>query len=84
MRRAENRDLRNTAFFRIAELRRVLEMPGKLPSIFCILFIWSAMFRWLFERRYVMANPFAGVKVRGTASRTGLGVSSASPRASGC
>ena len=24
------------------------------------------MFRWLIEQRYVLANPFAGVKVRGT------------------
>jgi len=26
----------------------------------------GAMFRWLIEQRYVLANPFAGVKVRGT------------------
>jgi site-specific recombinase XerD len=25
----------------------------------------SAMFRWLIEQRYVLANPFAGIKVRG-------------------
>lgn len=37
--------------------------------------VLSAMFRWLVEHRYVMANPFAGVKVRGAASRTGLDVS---------
>ncbi|MEB2541714.1 MULTISPECIES: phage integrase family protein [Burkholderia] len=37
--------------------------------------VLSAMFRWLVEQRYVMANPFAGVKVRGAASRTGLDVS---------
>jgi site-specific recombinase XerD len=27
--------------------------------------VLSALFRWLIEQRYVMANPFAGVKVRG-------------------
>jgi site-specific recombinase XerD len=28
--------------------------------------VLGAMFRWLIEKRYVLANPFAGVKVRGT------------------
>lgn len=28
--------------------------------------VLSAMFRWLIEQRYVLANPFAGIKVRGT------------------
>ncbi|WP_181146917.1 phage integrase family protein [Burkholderia multivorans] len=37
--------------------------------------VLSAMFRWLVEQRYVLANPFAGIKVRGAASRTGLDVS---------
>jgi len=32
--------------------------------------ILGALFRWLIEQRYVLANPFAGVKVRG-AARTG-------------
>jgi site-specific recombinase XerD len=27
--------------------------------------VLSALFRWLIEQRYVLANPFAGVKVRG-------------------
>jgi site-specific recombinase XerD len=27
--------------------------------------VLSAMYRWLIEQRYVLANPFAGVKVRG-------------------
>lgn len=27
--------------------------------------VLNAMYRWLIEQRYVMANPFAGVKVRG-------------------
>ncbi|WP_322027125.1 site-specific integrase [Burkholderia sp. BCC1977] len=29
--------------------------------------VLSALFRWLVEQRYVLANPFAGVKVRGVA-----------------
>jgi site-specific recombinase XerD len=29
--------------------------------------ILGALFRWLIEQRYVLANPFAGVKVRGAA-----------------
>ncbi|WP_175950730.1 site-specific integrase [Burkholderia sp. BCC0405] len=37
--------------------------------------VLSAMFRWLIEQRYVQANPFAGVKVRGASARTGLDVS---------
>lgn len=28
--------------------------------------VLGALFRWLIEQRYVLANPFAGVKVRGT------------------
>jgi site-specific recombinase XerD len=28
--------------------------------------VLGAMFRWLIEQRYLLANPFAGVKVRGT------------------
>ncbi|MCA8273603.1 site-specific integrase [Burkholderia sp. AU30280] len=35
----------------------------------------SALFRWLVEQRYVLANPFAGVKVKSHAQRTGLDVS---------
>lgn len=31
--------------------------------------VLGALFRWLIEQRYVLANPFAGIKVRG-ASRT--------------
>lgn len=34
--------------------------------------VLSALFRWLIEQRYVLANPFAGVKVRGHASRPAL------------
>jgi site-specific recombinase XerD len=33
------------------------------------------MFRWLVEQRYVLANPFAGVKVKSHAQRAGLNVS---------
>jgi site-specific recombinase XerD len=28
--------------------------------------VLGAMYRWLIEQRYVLANPFAGIKVRGT------------------
>jgi len=37
--------------------------------------VLSALFRWLIEQRYVLANPFAGVKVKNQAPRTGLDVS---------
>lgn len=30
--------------------------------------VLGALFRWLIEQRYLLANPFAGVKVRGSAS----------------
>ncbi len=33
------------------------------------------LFRWLVEQRYVLANPFAGVKIKGHAQRAGLDVS---------
>jgi site-specific recombinase XerD len=39
--------------------------------------ILGALFRWLIEQRYVVANPFAGVKVRGSASATALDASRA-------
>ncbi|GAB6852511.1 site-specific integrase [Paraburkholderia kururiensis] len=39
-------------------------------SIAYALSVLGAMFRWLIEQRYVLANPFAGLKVRG-ARRTG-------------
>ena len=32
--------------------------------------VLSSMFRWLIERRYVLANPFAGIKVRGAKQAT--------------
>lgn len=34
--------------------------------------VLSALFRWLIEQRYVLANPFAGIKVRGQAMRPAL------------
>ncbi|WP_175887262.1 phage integrase family protein [Burkholderia contaminans] len=37
--------------------------------------VLSALFRWLIEQRYVLANPFAGVKVKNHAPRAGLDVS---------
>ncbi|EDT03123.1 phage integrase family protein [Burkholderia ambifaria IOP40-10] len=37
--------------------------------------VLSALFRWLIEQRYVLANPFAGVKVKSQAPRAGLDVS---------
>ncbi|MBL3961195.1 tyrosine-type recombinase/integrase [Burkholderia sp. KCJ3K979] len=37
--------------------------------------VLSALFRWLVEQRYVLANPFAGVKIKRHAQRAGLDVS---------
>ncbi|MBN3835038.1 phage integrase family protein [Burkholderia sp. Ac-20344] len=37
--------------------------------------VLSALFRWLVEQRYVLANPFAGVKIKSHAQRAGLDVS---------
>lgn len=37
--------------------------------------VLSALFRWLVEQRYILANPFAGVKVQTRAPRAGLDVS---------
>ncbi len=34
--------------------------------------VLCALFRWLIEQRYVLANPFAGIKVRGAALRPAL------------
>jgi site-specific recombinase XerD len=39
--------------------------------------VLGAMFRWLIEQRYLLANPFAGVKVRGSARATALDTSHA-------
>lgn len=48
--------------------------PLSARSAAYALTVLSAMFRWLVEQRYVLANPFAGVEVRGAAARTGLDV----------
>jgi site-specific recombinase XerD len=37
--------------------------------------VLSALFRWLVEQHYVLANPFAGVKIKSHAQRAGLDVS---------
>ncbi|MBR7964555.1 site-specific integrase [Burkholderia vietnamiensis] len=39
--------------------------------------VLSAMFRWLIEQRYVLANPFAGLKVRGAQRNGELDISRA-------
>ncbi|SAL05246.1 phage integrase family protein [Caballeronia calidae] len=40
------------------------------PSIAYALTVLRALFRWLIEQRYVLANPFAGLKVRRVGPRT--------------
>ena len=39
--------------------------------------VLGALFRWLIEQRYVLANPFAGIKVRGGARTAALDASRA-------
>ncbi|AVA33665.1 phage integrase family protein [Cupriavidus metallidurans] len=46
-------------------------------SIAYALSVMGAMFRWLIAQRYVLANPFAGVKVRGARRAAGLDASRA-------
>ncbi|CAJ0743458.1 MAG: phage integrase family protein [Ralstonia pickettii] len=46
-------------------------------SIAYALSVLSAMFRWLIQQRYVLANPFAGLKVRGGQRGAGLDASRA-------
>jgi site-specific recombinase XerD len=46
-------------------------------SIAYALSVLSAMFRWLIEQRYVLANPFAGLKVRGAQRNGELDISRA-------
>ncbi len=41
-------------------------------SVAHALSILGALFRWLIEQRYVLANPFAGVKVRGGSTASAL------------
>ncbi|MCO5396747.1 phage integrase family protein [Ralstonia soli] len=44
-------------------------------SIAYALSVLGAMFRWLIQQRYVLANPFAGIKVRGGGRTAALDVS---------
>ncbi|WP_322059733.1 site-specific integrase [Paraburkholderia sp. J63] len=46
-------------------------------SVAHALSILGALFRWLIEQRYVLANPFAGVKVRGGTPTSALDASHA-------
>jgi site-specific recombinase XerD len=46
-------------------------------SVAHALSILGALFRWLIEQRYVLANPFAGVKVRGGSAVSALDASHA-------
>ena len=46
-------------------------------SVAHALSILGALFRWLIEQRYVLANPFAGVKVRGGTASSALDASHA-------
>jgi len=46
-------------------------------SIAYALSVLSAMFRWLIEQRYVLANPFAGLRVRGAQRNGELDISRA-------
>lgn len=46
-------------------------------SIAYALSVLGAMFRWLIQQRYVLANPFAGVKVRGGGRTAALDASRA-------
>jgi len=44
---------------------RPFQGPLSPPSVSYALAVLSALFRWLIEQRYVLANPFAGVKGKG-------------------
>ena len=46
-------------------------------SIAYALSVLGAMFRWLIQQRYVLANPFAGIKVRGAGRAAALDASHA-------
>jgi len=46
-------------------------------SIAYTLSVLGALFRWLIEQRYVLANPFAGLKVRGAPRNGELDISRA-------
>ncbi|OAJ52513.1 integrase [Paraburkholderia ginsengiterrae] len=49
--------------------------PLSARSAVYALNVLSALFRWLMEQRYVLANPFAGVKVKSNTQRAGMDVS---------
>jgi hypothetical protein len=51
--------------------------PLSARSVAYALSVLGALFRWLIEQRYVLANPFAGIKVRGAARWAPLGTSRA-------
>ena len=46
--------------------------------------VLGALLRWLVEQRYVLANPFAGMKVRGASSAAPLAAASRRPSRGCC
>lgn len=48
-----------------------------LSAVSCAytLSVLAAMYRWLIQQRYTLANPFAGIKVRGSSRRTPIDAS---------
>ena len=60
--------------------------PGALSarSAAYTLSVLGALFRWLIEQRYLLANPFAGVKVRDTRGPNALDTSHAFTEGGGC
>jgi site-specific recombinase XerD len=50
---------------RSSQARRPFQAALSPRSAAYALQVINAMFRWLIEQRYVLANPFAGIKVRG-------------------
>lgn len=46
--------------------------PLSAQSIAYTLSVLAALFRWLIAQRYVLANPFAGIKVRGAGKKKAL------------
>jgi site-specific recombinase XerD len=49
---------------------RPFQGPLKARSVGYALSVVSALFRWLIEQRYLVANPFAGVRVRAAAQES--------------
>ncbi|VWC17570.1 phage integrase family protein [Burkholderia lata] len=58
--------MRHHLFYPAADTSRTVGRPAYALTVL------SALFRWLIEQRYVLANPFASVKVRGHAMRPAL------------